>query len=409
MPNRKPKARRDSVTTEEDASLVIDVLANDSDRDGDNLTIIAASDPTNGTVIVNEDGTITYIPDPDFNGTDQFTYTISDGNGGTSTSTVTVTVTGTNDAPVAGGDTVTANEDTPLVISAAGLLLNDSDVDGDALSIASFTQPANGTVVDNGDGTFTYEPAPGFTGTDSFTYTISDGNGGTDTATVTVTVDPVNDAPIVDLNGGVAGIDFAAAFTEGGGAVAIADAAATVSDVDSATLLSLTVTITNVQNAGSEVLVASPTGSVIVSGNGTDSLTLSGGTTLAEYEQVLRSITYENTSANPTQGIRTIEVVADDGSGGTSVTATSSIDVVGINDPPAVALPGGALGYTENAGAVVINAAATVSDPDSGDFSGGSLSVGFTANGTVNDQLAIENQGTGAGQIWGSGSDVTFV
>ncbi len=276
----------------------------------------------------------------------------------------------------------------PLVISAAGLLLNDSDVDGDALSIASFTQPANGTVEDNGDGSLTYTPAANFTGTDSFSYTISDGAGETTTATVTVTVGSTNDAPIVDLNGPAGGIDFADTFTEGGGAVLIADPVATVSDVDSATLASLTVTISNVQDGAAEVLSADATGtSVAVAGNGTGTLTLSAGADLAEYQQVLRTITYENTLANPTLGVRTIEVVADDGSGSNNLSpvATSSITVSAVNDAPAVALPGGALAYTENDGAVAIDAAATVSDPDSGDFAGGSLSVSLTANGTVSE------------------------
>ena len=103
-----------------------------------------------------------------------------------------------NTAPVAVADVVQTAEDTPLVLALNDLMTNDSDVDnGDTLSIQSFTQPANGVVVDNGDDTLTYTPNADFNGSDSFEYTLSDGNGGTATATVTINITPVNDAPII--------------------------------------------------------------------------------------------------------------------------------------------------------------------------------------------------------------------
>ena len=111
-----------------------------------------------------------------------------------------ITVNAVNDNPVAAVDAVVTSEDTPLIISAASLLSNDSDVDLDTLSIASFTQPANGTLVDNGDSTFTYSPSADYNGADSFTYTVSDGNGGTDTATVNITVNAVNDNPLAAVD-----------------------------------------------------------------------------------------------------------------------------------------------------------------------------------------------------------------
>ncbi|MEW9922552.1 Ig-like domain-containing protein, partial [Marimonas sp. MJW-29] len=109
----------------------------------------------NGTVVINGDGTVTYTPDADFNGTDSFTYTVSDGKGGTDTATVTVNVGVINDAPVANTDSASTNEDTPVTLS---VLPNDSDVDGDTLSVNSVTNGSNGTVVINGDGTVTYTP-----------------------------------------------------------------------------------------------------------------------------------------------------------------------------------------------------------------------------------------------------------
>ena len=193
--NDAPVAVDDVAALDEDSSTVIEVLDNDSDIDGDVLVVTAVTQPTHGIAVVNPDGTVTYTPIADYNGPDSFTYTISDGAGGTDTATVSLTVNPLNDAPVAIDDTAATDEDVALVIAAADLLANDSDIDGDTLTITSFTQPAHGSVVDNGNGTFTYTPDANYNGDDSFTYTVSDGNGANDSATVDITVAPVNDAP----------------------------------------------------------------------------------------------------------------------------------------------------------------------------------------------------------------------
>src|SRR5262249_12795394 len=115
--------------------------------------------------------------------------------GGTTTGTVTVNVAAVNDAPVAANDTVSATEDTPLVLTPATLLGNDSDVDGNALTILSAQGPPHGTVgLSNGNGVLTR--AANYTGRASSAYTVSDGQGGTATATVNVNVAAVNDAPV---------------------------------------------------------------------------------------------------------------------------------------------------------------------------------------------------------------------
>jgi CshA-type fibril repeat protein/VCBS repeat-containing protein len=191
--NEAPVAANDSAETDENTPIVIPVLANDSDPDGDPLSIDSVTQPANGSVTIDPDGTITYTPDEGYTGTDSFTYTVSDGQGGTATATVTVTVTAVNQDPVANNDTATTTQNTAVTIP---VLANDSDPDGDPLSIDSVTQPANGTVTIDPDGTITYTPDEGYTGTDSFTYTVSDGQGGTATATVMVTVTPDNDAPV---------------------------------------------------------------------------------------------------------------------------------------------------------------------------------------------------------------------
>ncbi len=189
--NDAPVAVDDTGATSEDTSVSIDVLANDSDVEDDDLTVTQAS-ATNGSVVIEADGTLTYTPDADFNGTDTINYTVSDGNGGTDTATVTVTVNAVNDAPVAVDDTGTTNEDTSVTID---VLANDSDTEDDDLAVTQ-ASAQNGTVVIETDGTLTYTPDADFNGTDTVSYTVSDGNSGTDTATVTVTVNPVNDAPV---------------------------------------------------------------------------------------------------------------------------------------------------------------------------------------------------------------------
>jgi hypothetical protein len=185
-PNTAPIAVDDAVATPRDQPVTINVLANDSDANGDPLTISAIGTPLHGAATT--DGqTVTYTPNPNFVGVDTFTYTILDGRGGAATATVTVTVSGppgSNQAPTAGNDSATTTPGTPVTID---VLANDADPDGDNLTIASVTSPSNGTAtVQNSK--IVYTPNAGFVGTDSFLYTASDGKGGAASATVTVTV-----------------------------------------------------------------------------------------------------------------------------------------------------------------------------------------------------------------------------
>lgn len=185
--NFPPSAINDSAATSEDTPVTLtnaSLLSNDSDPDGDPLSITGFGTPGNGTLADNGDGTVTYTPNPDFNGTDTFTYTISDGNGGTDTGTVTVNVLAQPDDPVAVDDAFSTTEGTPVTDN---VLANDTDADGDTLTAALTTDPTGGAVTLSANGSFTYTPNTGTT-TDTFTYTVSDGNGGTDTATVMIDV-----------------------------------------------------------------------------------------------------------------------------------------------------------------------------------------------------------------------------
>ncbi|MDQ4145134.1 MAG: Ig-like domain-containing protein [Actinomycetota bacterium] len=185
-----PTARDDTLTTPEDTEGTVNVLANDEDPDGDAISITSNTNGANGSVICGA-SSCTYTPAPNFNGTDSFTYSISDGIGDAQSATVSVTVSSVNDAPDASGDSMTTDEDQPTSLD---VLLNDSDVEGHALAVSSSTNGTNGTVTCSA-GSCTYTPAPNFNGTDSFTYTVTDGPGGSDTATVQVSVAPVPDAP----------------------------------------------------------------------------------------------------------------------------------------------------------------------------------------------------------------------
>jgi VCBS repeat-containing protein len=193
--NDAPDAVTDSITTDEDTAITFDPKVNDTDVDSDTLTITGlASGGLRGTRVLNPDGTVTYTPNPNTTGSDFFQYTLSDGHGGTDTATVNVTITPVNDAPVANNDIPSVQEDTPVTIN---VLSNDSDVDGDVLTVTLLTQPTHGTAVLNPDKTVTYTPELNYSsGTDTFTYSVSDGHGGTDPATVFLNVIPVNDPPV---------------------------------------------------------------------------------------------------------------------------------------------------------------------------------------------------------------------
>lgn len=193
--NRAPIAQNDSFSVNENSNNnALDVLANDSDPDGDPLTIASVTAPAHGTAVI-ANGKVSYTPSANFVGNDTFSYTVSDGKGGTASATVAVAVAAVNRAPVAQNDVFTVAQDAPATVF--DVLANDSDPDGDALTITAVTTPAHGAASISGN-KVSYKPAAGFSGQDSFGYTISDGKGGTASATVTVTVTPA--AVVVPTN-----------------------------------------------------------------------------------------------------------------------------------------------------------------------------------------------------------------
>ena len=284
----------DLATTDEDTPIFnLPILDNDTDPDGDVLSVQGTPTAPNGTVTVNSDGTINYAPDLNFNGTDTITYVVTDGNGNSDTATVTVTVNPVNDGPVAEDDTIAGTEDVALVLGVADIVTpNDTDVEGDTLTITGVSNPSNGTVVLNPDGTVTFTPTLNYNGPATFEYEISDGNGGSDTATVTVNVAPVNDPPVA-VNDIVAGMEDTDLV------LGVADIV-TPNDTD---LDGDRLTITEVSNPSNGTVVLNPDGTVTF----TPTLNYHGPATF-DYE-------------------------ISDGNGG-SDTATVTVNVAAVNDAP---------------------------------------------------------------------------
>ncbi|MCP8690058.1 Ig-like domain-containing protein [Marinobacterium sedimentorum] len=180
--NALPVANDDAVATDEDQALSVAVLANDSDADGDILSIAGYGQGSNGSVAQNGSNLV-YTPAADFSGSDSFAYTLTDGNGGSATATVTVTVNPVNDAPVAFSDSAEVALNSSVVID---VLANDIDADGDSLSILNFSQGSKGSVSQSGNNlVYTRDNKRGG---DSFSYTVIDGNGGSATTTVSVSL-----------------------------------------------------------------------------------------------------------------------------------------------------------------------------------------------------------------------------
>ncbi|MDQ3933344.1 MAG: Ig-like domain-containing protein [Actinomycetota bacterium] len=386
-----PVAVDDAATVGEDSGAnEIDVLANDTDVDGGAKTVQAKTDGSKGTVQITMAGAkVEYTPNANECGADSFEYTL---NGG-STGTVNVTITCVNDAPVVDlngeanpGINTTATFTETLIPGSGDVTLapnaDTSDVDDTNLESATITltnRPdglaeslsvdTTGTTIvssgyDSGTGVLTltgsaskqdYETvlrtvsydntaAPPTPTNRTVEFKVNDGDVDSTVATATVTVVPLNLPPAVDLNGtDEGGQNETATFTENGSAVNITDSDADLSDADDTDLVSMTVTLTNRPDGAAESLSADVTGTSVVNGgynSGTGVLTLSGTAPLTEYETVLRTVKYNNTSNTPDTTDRVVEFKVNDGQDDSN-TATSNVGVVAVNDPPVNTVPGG--------------------------------------------------------------------
>src|SRR5206468_245490 len=198
--NDPPVAADDAYAADEDIALIIaapGVLANDSDVDGDALTALVLIGPSHGSLLLSGDGSFIYTPVATSPARRSSALSASDGST-SATATASIIVRPVNDPPVAGDDSYATDEDVALTIAAPGVLANDSDLDGDALTATVVTGPSHGLLTLNSDGSFTYIPAANYNGPDSFTYRASDGSASA-TATASITVRAVNDPPVAEI------------------------------------------------------------------------------------------------------------------------------------------------------------------------------------------------------------------
>ncbi|GAA6142841.1 Ig-like domain-containing protein [Hydrogenophaga sp. 5NK40-0174] len=248
--NDAPVAVDDTAAATEDTPFTssVELDANDTDADGDSLTVVAGTFATTqgGSITIASDGSYTYTPPTNFNGTDTVSYTVTDGIA-SDTGTLTLNVAAVNDAPVAVDDTVATTEDTPF-ISSVELDANDTDVDGDTLTVVAgtFATTQGGSVTIASDGSYTYIPPTNFNGTDAVSFTVTDGIA-SDTGTLTLNVAAVNDAPVA--------VDDTAATTEDTLFTSTVDLDANDTDVDGDTLTVVAGTFATTQ--GGSITIAS--------------------------------------------------------------------------------------------------------------------------------------------------------
>jgi hypothetical protein len=323
--------------------------------------------PTGVTLTDNGNGTATLAGNPasGTGGNHALQFTAS-GFGAPATQAFTLTV---HQAPLAVADAYNVVHDS-VNAPFASILANDTGVPPPTLMSVTGTGPAcsafpctintaNGSATVAADGTFTYTPAANFAGSDGFSYVITNVVASSGAA-VTITVD--NALPVVDLDGAGGGIDFAATFTEGGPAAIVNPTQLTVTDADSPQLASATIVLTNVLDAGSETLAVAciepPPGCsgaiqladvVFTTAAGppaTATLTITRVAPLANYQALLRTLTYANTSENPTTTPRSITVTVNDRIANNSPAAVATVAVSGVNDPPTVTAPATAITQT---------------------------------------------------------------
>lgn len=368
--NANPDAVNDNFAVFEDSGPnAFNVLANDTDSDGDTLTVSAVTQGAHGSVVINGDNTVSYTPAANYFGADSFTYTASDGNGGTDTATVSVSVSNVNDPPVAVNDAASVSEDSAANV--IGVLANDADADGDTLAVVSVTQGANGTVTNNG-ANVSYTPAPDFFGADSFSYTVADGQGGLSTATVNVNVSNVNDAPVA--TGDVYGMNQDTTLNVNPPGVLAND-----TDIDGDALTAVLVTSTS-------------NGSLGFNADGSFVYTPNAGFT------GLDSFTYTANDGAADSEVVTVNITVADTQGPTLTTSVATTQLW----PPTHDLVnvGLSVNATDNSGAPVTTQVFVFSDEDDLTPASPSFSPDARDIAPGNLRLRAERDGTGDGRVY---------
>ncbi|MBF0132120.1 MAG: tandem-95 repeat protein [Magnetococcales bacterium] len=310
-----PVASIDSISAFEDIPKIItiatDLLANDIDVDGDLFTLVSFTNPSHGTLVDNGNGTLTYLSSSNYHGNDSFNYTVNDGHGNTSQSVVTMVVNDIPDSLQANSDTATTDEE---VATSFWVLDNDRDPDflplglNPARAVIGFTDPAHGQVTYQGNGQFIYTPDHDYAGADSFTYTLSVGDARTDVGTVNITVNPVNDSPMVAVNTGAAVVE--------GAAVTITPVFLQIADVEQAAA-QVIVTLVNTPDYGSLTL------------NG---VALVAGQTWTQDDMNQNRLVYSHDGSETLAD--SFSFTAADGVGGSLLETTFNLTVIPANDNP---------------------------------------------------------------------------
>ncbi|HEY3335866.1 MAG TPA: Ig-like domain-containing protein [Candidatus Limnocylindrales bacterium] len=337
--NDAPTANNETITVSEDVATDVTaaILANDTDPDNDTLAVSSVSNATGGSAVL-ASGSVTFTGDPNACGTafGGFDYQVSDGNGGFASAHATVDVTCVNDDPVAVDDGASGTEDTDVVITAADLATNDTDAEGDSLTVTAVANPSNGSV-NLAAGTITFTPDADVCGASSagFDYTVEDGNGGSATGHVAIDLTCVNETPVAGDDTISGNEDTAISATSG-------DLTANDTDGDNDPLA-----VTGVSNA-------------------------TGGQVALDGDTV--TFTPDANACGPATG--TFEYTVEDGNGG-SDTGLVTVDVTCVNDDPAPA--DDTASGTEDGDVVITAADLATNDTDA---EGDSLAVTGVSNAT---------------------------
>jgi VCBS repeat-containing protein len=334
--NNAPVAADDAATTvagQELALAASTLLSNDTDADKDPLTVTAAGGGVHGTASFDAaTKTLHFAPDAGYSGPASFTYTVSDGHGGTTNGTVNVTITPAapvNHPPTPANDSATTAQDHAVIVN---VLANDTDPDGNALTVSAVGAPAHGAVVINADNTVTYTPTAGFSGTDSFTYTANDGQGGATDATVSLTVTPIATSvvdAVLKLLPTDSGIIVTGATYTGASA-----ALASLSSVNLGTVgnEALTLGPSLLLSSGNTTIVSTNSSSSFTGENGTDgyapleTVLAAAGKTALTHDAAILSITF--TVSDP--AATTISLDALFGSEEFPVYINNFVDIAGV-------------------------------------------------------------------------------
>ncbi|MEW5852151.1 MAG: tandem-95 repeat protein [Myxococcota bacterium] len=384
--NDTPVAVADAATTNEDTAVTTTVLANDTGLGDTPLSVTIVTNGTNGTAVVNAGNTVTYTPSVNFNGTDSYTYRVTDVDGQSATATVTVTINAVNDTPSAVNDSATTNEDTAVTTS---VLTNDTGLGDTPVTVTIVTNGASGTAVVNAGNTVTYTPSANFFGSDSYIYRVTDADGQTSDATVSVTVNAVDDQPVAVNDAAGTNEDTAVTTTVLANDTALGDTPLSVTIVTNGT------NGTAVVNAGNTV-----TYTPAANFNGTDSYTyrvtdVDGDSATATVNVTINAVNDTPAAVNDTASVN------ED----SSVTTTVLANDTGLGDAPVAVSVTGAPAN----GATVVNADNTVTYTPNADFNGAdsytyrvtdndgqssTATVNITVNGTDDTPNATNDNGT---------------